>query len=249
LGKSDGLTTAGGLDRDFPSTSWSVILGLDPSASREIREKALETLCRRYWKPVYYYLRRAWRKSTNEDAKDLTQEYFTWLLEGVTLERYRPDRGSFRGYLKMTLQGFASDQHDAQRAKKRGGDRKRLSLDQAGVPPQDRVLDDVQADPELLFNRAWVSEILKLASERTRAWFESVGRMDQFRAFEAYELNPAHSGVTYAEVASLLGKTESDIRNYLHAVKERFAQEIRAEIRNTVDPRDVEDEFKALFGT
>jgi hypothetical protein len=50
------------------------------SAEPEERQRALEVLIAAYWKPVYKYIRLRWEKD-NEQAKDLTQEFFFHLLE------------------------------------------------------------------------------------------------------------------------------------------------------------------------
>ncbi len=85
-----GDTSLGGPHRGFPATTWGMVRQLADSSGSQRRE-GLEALCRRYWKPVYRYLRIGFAKS-NDDAKDLTQAFFAWLLEGDVLERYRPDR-------------------------------------------------------------------------------------------------------------------------------------------------------------
>jgi DNA-directed RNA polymerase specialized sigma24 family protein len=44
------------------------------------RQRAYESLILAYWKPVYKTVRLKWNKS-NEDAKDLTQAFFTRAME------------------------------------------------------------------------------------------------------------------------------------------------------------------------
>jgi RNA polymerase sigma-70 factor (ECF subfamily) len=230
--------------REFPVTSWSLVAGMNDS-STGARRQALESLCHRYWKPVYHYVRRAWSKAA-EDAKDLTQAFFLQIMEGDALRRYAPERGGFRTYLKVLLRGFAADQHDAMTALKRGGAARILTLDAPEASLRDLVPDGQTVAPEELFDRSWKKEILERAVERTREWFASAGRERQFRAFEAYDLK---AGRTYAEVASELGISESDVRNYLFAVRERLRGEIRAELSQTVAaPGELEDEWRALFG-
>ena len=63
------------------------------------RERRLQTVLQRYWKPVYTYIRVAWHQPV-EDAKDLTQAFFTHLLEKGYFTGLHPDKGRFRGYLK-----------------------------------------------------------------------------------------------------------------------------------------------------
>ena len=61
-----GDTSAAGPNRAFPHTTWAMVARLrDPSNTRYL--EGLETLCRRYWKPAYTFIRIAWAKS-NEDA-------------------------------------------------------------------------------------------------------------------------------------------------------------------------------------
>jgi len=60
----------------FTTTQWSLVLeaqGESPEA-----QKALEKLCRTYWRPVYSFIRR--QGTRTEDAEDLTQGFFALLL-------------------------------------------------------------------------------------------------------------------------------------------------------------------------
>ena len=243
-----GDTSIGKGGRSFPATSWSIVAGIHDSDT-SARGKALDSLCERYWKPVYHYVRRAWSKSS-EDAKDLTQAFFLRLMEGDALKRYEPGRGGFRTYLKVLLRGFSADQHDALKALKRGGGVKKLALDHEDFPIKEMVADPRGVDPEEAFDREWRREILGRAVDRAREWFSSVGRERQFRAFEEYELGEGAEQPTYAEVAKRLGSSESDVRNHLFSARERMRLEIRAELSQTVgDMDELESEWGALFGS
>ena len=244
-GKDTQIGEGGG---SFPATSWGFIAGIQDS-STQVKQNALESLCRRYWKPVYHYVRRAWSKSS-EDAKDLTQAFFLNLLEGDSLKRYTPGRGGFRPYLKVLLRGFSADQHQAMKALKRGGGRKRLAIDDEDAPLKEILADPRAEDPERAFDMAWKKTVLERAVERTREWLTSVGRAHQFRAFEEYEFGEGPEEVTYGGVAKKLGISESDVRNHLFAVRERIRLEIRGELTQTVsDMGELDSEWSALFGS
>lgn len=246
-GKKEPEFPSGGGNDEFPATSWSLIAGVQNSATLP-RRQALERLCQRYWKPVYHYVQRAWAKSP-EDAHDLTQAFFLRLLEKDSLQRYDPGRGGFRVYLKLLLRGFAADQHDALTALKRGGGVKLLALDGAPAGLREGLPDARSADPEQLFDWAWKRDVLERAIERTRQWFAASDRAQQFRAFEEYELAGGEERPTYAHVAARLKVSESDVRNYLFAVRERLRSEIRAELAQTVSsPEQLDEEWKDLFG-
>ena len=62
----------------FPTTQWHLVLIAGEGLSRESQE-ALATLCRTYWYPLYGFIRR--QGYPPEEAKDLTQGFFTRLLE------------------------------------------------------------------------------------------------------------------------------------------------------------------------
>ena len=63
----------------FPPTPWSLILRIQKGSLGD-RRRALETLCRSYWQPLYVYARLSgWGR---EDAEDLTQIFFDSLHTG-----------------------------------------------------------------------------------------------------------------------------------------------------------------------
>ncbi len=240
-------TSLGGPGREFPVTSWSVIAGVQ-NADPEVRRQALEGLCQRYWKPVYHFARRAWSKSS-EDAKDLAQGFFLWLIESDPIRKYAAERGTFRAYLKSVLRNFSANQHDFEHALKRGGGAKVLAFDWGAAPLHEFLADESAPDPEGTFDLAWKKEVLDRAVERVREWFASSGRSLQFRAFEEYDLPGEAGKPTYSDVATRLGVKEGDVRNYLFEVRERIRTEIRTELAQTVsDAQQLEDEWAELFG-
>lgn len=220
-------TSMGGGDRGFPSTTWSVPALLQDRAR-------LEEFCRRFWKPVYSYARVAWGKR-NDDAKDVTQAFFLWLVEGDALSKFQPACGSFRSYLKLLLRNFLYTREEATARLKRGGGATFVPISEDLAPDSD--------DPEKAFDRAWMTEVLRRAIERTRRRFE--GRQAMFRVFEEYELSGANR--SYGEVAAKLGLKESDVRNHLVAVRKELRAEVMAELGETVDG-DPAAEYDALFG-
>ena len=75
-------TSMGGASSQFPSTHWSLILNAGTQDETR-RRLATESLIEGYWKPVYCYLRK--RGYGNEEAKDLTQDFFCELFLGPKL--------------------------------------------------------------------------------------------------------------------------------------------------------------------
>src|ERR1700732_270915 len=93
-----GLETGGA----FVTTHWSVVLtaqGQSPAA-----DEALEKLCRTYWWPLYGFVRRYGHAP--EEAQDLTQSFFTLLLERRDFDVVRREKGRLRSYLLVSLKNF-----------------------------------------------------------------------------------------------------------------------------------------------
>src|SRR6476661_1381215 len=65
-------------EQAFTTTHWSVVLAAGRDSTPSAYD-ALEKLCRTYWYPLYAYVRR--RGYGQEDAQDLTQEFFARLFE------------------------------------------------------------------------------------------------------------------------------------------------------------------------
>jgi RNA polymerase sigma-70 factor (ECF subfamily) len=239
-------TSLGGPAEGFPDTEWGLVSRLrDPAGGRY--RAGLEALCNRYWKPVYVYLRAAWAK-TNEDAKDLTQAFFLWLIEGDALRRFQPERGGFRRYLRVVLRSFVGHHETALQALKRGGRAQLVSLEGSTPSMEDVVADPKSVGPEEAFQRVWVVEVVKQAIERVRQRRLSGGDALSWHVYEEYALAPNAQRPTYVQLAARLGLKENDVNARLVAIRREIRAEIRSELaRLTSDPQEVEEEWNELF--
>src|SRR5262249_56789055 len=125
--------TEGGIAgaKEFPATSWSVILHLQDPGSPDYGHH-LERLVQMYWKPVYCVIRRAWSPS-HEDAKDLAQEFFaTVVFDRDLLRAFAPQRGSFRTLLRTALTRFMQEERRNSVRQKRGGGVRPVSIEEIG---------------------------------------------------------------------------------------------------------------------
>src|ERR1043165_5225509 len=93
----------------FPDTRWTLILQAG-SAEGPAADQALAELCRAYWYPLYAFVRR--RGHPTEAARDLTQDFFAYLLEHRSFAVADQDRGRFRSFLLKSLQRFLGDAAD-----------------------------------------------------------------------------------------------------------------------------------------
>src|SRR5690348_978617 len=97
----------------FATTHWSVVLKAGEEHSRE-GQAALEKLCRTYWFPLFAFSRR--KGHTEEDAKDLTQQFFARLLERKDFQTVDARKGKFRTFLLTAFTHFLSNERDRSQA-------------------------------------------------------------------------------------------------------------------------------------
>jgi len=215
--------------REWASTLWSTVL-----RARDRDPAALERLCARYWRAIYHYI--LCRRRDRESAQDLTQAFLLYVIEKDLLSRKDPEHGSFRGFLRASVDRFLSDQYDHERALKRGGGLRRIDLDFA------KAEIDASENPERAFLRSYAAETLARVLERCgREW-----PPDQVRALR---LRFGFDGErpSYAEIAHDLGVSESDVTNLVHRAKERFRELLIEEVRETVSSaEDLQSELRFL---
>jgi RNA polymerase sigma-70 factor (ECF subfamily) len=238
-----------GQPRQFATTRWSLILSATNSKSGEQQARdALEELCRIYWRPAFAFVCR--RGYSTEDAQDLTQDFFLKMLEPNWLQRADVNRGRFRTLLLTSLQHFLVNAADKARTRKRGGDVQFISWDDwmAEAPSQLSIsahaLDSLPA--ERLFDHRWATTVVEQALRRLREECEGKDRLRLFYALSRH-LTDERDEVSYANLSTALGVSESAVKNLLHIMRQRYRSLLRDEVAHTVDsPADVEGEIRYL---
>jgi RNA polymerase sigma-70 factor (ECF subfamily) len=217
----------------FRTTQWGRILDArDPESARAL----LSDLARQYWRPVYRYIRAAWRKE-NEEAKDLTQEFFAEVFRPEFLARADPSRGSFRNFLLASLRNFLRDEGKRGRARKRGGG-------EAFVPIEEEAAPAPGADPEALFLRAWAETVLSESLGELRGRL----RPQVFDAFRLYCVEGAAS--SYRDVADKTGRSVSEVTNDLFEARRELRRILLRRVGACVaDEAQAALELKELFGS
>jgi len=237
------IQTANGGAMAFATTHWSIVLeaqGESPAAQR-----ALEILCRTYWRPLYGFARR--QGLTREEAQDLVQDFFARLLEHRNLDTVRREKGRLRSYLLVSLKRFlASEQHRAAGVK-RYESGLHIALDE--------LIESDIGDSELgetwsadrLYERHWALAVLGRVLTRLESEYQAAGKaalFDQLKEFLVGE----HGRPTQASIASELGMTENAVKQAFHRLRRRYRLLLREEIAHTViAPGDVEDELRHLI--
>jgi RNA polymerase sigma factor (sigma-70 family) len=225
----------------FVTTQWNLVLSAAKTGAAQ--PNALEQLCRAYWYPLYAYVRR--RGNDSEDARDLTQEFFSRLLEKKWLADIEPEGGRFRSFLLTAMNRFLANEYDRAQAAKRGGGRQIISLDEERA--EERYLNEpvTSETPEKVFERRWALTVLDQALARLRA--ESTDKPRQFELLNPFLSREAGEG-EYAAIGAELGVTGGAVGVAVHRLRQRYRQLVREEIANTlVDANQVDEEMRQLL--
>ena len=231
------------MDRRFTTTQWSLVRAAGDSADPGSRE-ALARLCEAYWPPVYAYIR--FRGNDPETSRDLTQGFFTELLEKKRVKAADPDRGRFRSFLLASVKNYVSHERARAGAEKRGGGAVTLQLDFDAAESLLGAAAVEHHTPEVLFEKRWAVSVLLRAMERLEDEIERRGKSKTFRL-----LKPCLTGeaeVSYKKIAADLGVSEPAARALMHRLRRRLGVLLRAEVSETLsDPSVLDDEMSFLL--
>ena len=231
--------------RDFPTTSWTLIRKVQQGSETEAR-RAMESICRSYWYPIYAFARRS--GFGTQDAEDVTQWFFQDMISSESLQRAREERGHLRSFMLAMLRRIITLRRRSESAAKRGGSREAtVSFDDLEAEEwyQNEPVDIT--DPELLFDRAWAEGVMKSAEATLR---DEWSRSDDLEMYDALsEFLPLGDNATpYPEVAARLGIEQPTLRLQIHRLRKRYALLIEGEIKQTVrDPSELKEELTHLM--
>ncbi|MFO0818347.1 MAG: sigma-70 family RNA polymerase sigma factor [Pirellulales bacterium] len=226
----------------FRTTRWSLVFAAQGKLSQADAAQSLETLCRQYWPPLYAYVRH--RGHSVHDAQDLTQAFFTRLLEKDWLMAVDRERGRFRTFLLMALKRFLANEWDRTQSQKRGGGVKFINMEAA---ESISIPDPRTTTAELLFERRWAFTLLETVMERLRDEHVAAGRAAQYEQLKS-TLTAARGGIDYDQLGVTLGMQPASARSAVHRLRKRFRELFRDEVSSTVaDPAEVDDEMRAVI--
>ncbi|MDQ3624591.1 MAG: sigma-70 family RNA polymerase sigma factor [Verrucomicrobiota bacterium] len=224
----------------FAATRWTLV-GQAQGDSAAARA-ALSELCAAYYAPIVAFLR---SRGGNEDAaREQAHAFFARILAGGSLGGADPARGRFRGYLLGAVKHFLADEHDRAGAAKRGGGSEPVPLDPGGSAPGFPTADITE--PEHAFDRQWALTVMARALETVAAELREVGKSAHFETLKPW-LTGESAALPQATAARQLGMSESAVRVAIHRLRQRFREQVKAEIAQTVPSgADIEDELRHL---
>jgi RNA polymerase sigma factor (sigma-70 family) len=232
----------------FPATRWSLIVAARSVVPKE-RQRALEILTATYWKPVYKYIRLRWDKD-NEQAQDLTQDFFLRILDKDFLARYDPGRARLRTFLRACVDHLIANDDKAARRLKRGGEMQFLSLDFESAEGELRRIEIPSPDSmDDFFDREWVRSVFSLSLEKLRQECEQRGKQTHFRLLEFYDIDEAGKELTYEQVGHRFDLKTTDVTNYLAYARREFRRIVLEQLREmTSSEEEFRREARTLLG-
>jgi hypothetical protein len=226
-------TDMGGAGEVFLTTHWSLIE--DIKSKDDKNEALMNLLLKKYWKPVYCYLRH--KGYDNEQAKDLTQGFFyEVVLNRNLVQRADECKGRFRSFLLHALNQYLINIKTAQTAAKRIPLEKLVQIemiDPAELPP---AVSNLNAEDA--YNYAWLSALLDDILSEVEAKCRQDGMETHWNVFHDRVVQSILENVdppSLAEICKKYGiEDEKKASNMNITVKRRFQAALRDYIRNTV---------------
>jgi RNA polymerase sigma-70 factor (ECF subfamily) len=244
LPADENLESGPGSARRFATTRWSLVLAAGKRSSPQ-SAAALAALCETYWYPLYAYVRRCGHDA--DDAQDLTQAFFTRLLEKNDLATAERERGKFRWFLLTSLKHFLSNEWDRSHAQKRGGGRTPVSIDFAAAEGRNHLEPSHKLTAEKIFDRRWALSLLVQVLARLREESAQAGKSQMLELLKVF-LTGEKAPVSNRELAGELMMTEGALKVAVHRLRRRYRELLRAEIGQTVaDSEEIEQEIRDLF--
>ncbi|MBL8879625.1 MAG: sigma-70 family RNA polymerase sigma factor [Phycisphaerales bacterium] len=248
-------TDLGGPHAAFPNTQLSAVRAAG-SADEAARRPACERIIRAYWKPLYKYIRLKWRCDA-ERAKDLTQGFFSDVIERGLIARFDSTRSAFRTYLRTCADGFVSNEMKAAGRIKRGGHVAVLPLDfgtaEGEISAAEQIASqDGAADPAAAFDHEWLRSLMEQSVDALRMYCHRRGWAGHFALFEQYDLcdEPQRESTTYQLLGERHGLSESQVTNRLFAVRREFRRILLEQLRDICgSDEEFRDEARRWLGS
>lgn len=236
----------------FASTHWSVVLAAARDDNSREGEGALAELCQTYWAPLYTFVRR--RGYPAPDAQDLTQSFFSRLIEHRIYEHSDPSKGKFRSFLLAAMKNFLANARTRDQALRRGGGQVPLPLLEETMREAERsyhcwpVAFAGEEGADRSFERSWAQALVDAAMARVSQGYASEGKSRLFAALRPFIAGSAENLPTHEQMAAALGIPASTVRSHVTRLRGRYREALHAEVRRTVATEtDVRAELADLF--
>ena len=228
----------------FHSTRWTLVLRSRGDAPEA--RTALGELCEVYWAPVFRFLRSEGR--TDDDSRELAQEFFARLLTRGGFDGADPAKGRFRSYLLGALKHFLAERRRNEGREKRGGGAVVESLDATAhdTAPGLQIADTSAAMDDKHFDREWAFAIMDRSLKAVQADFEKAGKSAHFEALKPWLVGDTDQ-LSQADAATHLGVSTGAVKVMIHRLRKTVRTAVESQIAETVPAiEDIAEELRYL---
>jgi RNA polymerase sigma factor (sigma-70 family) len=239
-------TTSDGKAMRFRTTCWDLVFDSGDADASQHR-KALAELCSLYWYPLYAFAR--YKGFSEDDAEDLTQSFFLYLLEKTALKQAHPHLGRFRSFLLACFQNHMSVQRQYTSAAKRGGGHPLVSLDAQQSKELYSLEPTEDLTAETIFDARWANILIDRTMMRLSEEYRRQGKERTFERLRIHlNLKGDKTACSYEQCAKELGLSLAAVKTLVFRMRKRFAAFLRDEVAKTVlDPAEIDAEIHALY--
>ena len=220
----------------FPTTRWSLVWKANRNDSESA--KALDDLCRAYWKPLMKAVQRM--GCAPHETEDFVQGFFLKVIDKDLFSRTCPQKGKLRAFLQTAFRHHMQDEWSRRQAKKRGGGIEMLPLDETHLSSQ------WEAETKL-FDHDWAERLIECSLDRLQVNYAKENQLPVFTGLRPFLTCEPEPEVIH-ELAERLGLSPGSARVAWHRLRKRFAEALRSEVEETLGPgEDVEAELRYLL--
>ncbi len=215
----------------FPATMWSKLIAVREGTGEE-RRAILDFLIRRYWKPVYCFVRRS--GVDDEQAKDLVQEFFMVALAKDLFAKADPTRGRFRNFLLKSLQYFLANARRHAAAQKRRPDEGFVSIHELSTQDGPVVVLKDTETPDEVFHRTWLRQLVLRVLKTLEAECLATNKRTHFEMLRLRIIEPILEGAevpSFQTLAKQYEMTEKEAAAQLVTARRAYHRLLRDEIR------------------
>jgi len=232
------------VSNSFQTTRWTLVLRAS-SPDEETRREALAELLALNWYPLYSFLRYSGKQAS--EAEDLIQGFFVRVLERdlfAGLEQHR--RGRFRSFLLVCLKRYALNQSRSERAIKRGGGKRVVSIDFEAADQRFQHEPSHDLTPEKAFDRDWAMELIQRSLRALGQRWSDAGKSEEFKKLKGFLTRD--EGLSREAIAAELSISKNTLKVRIHRLTAEFRQILCQQIADTLGREDLlEDEINYLF--
>jgi RNA polymerase sigma factor (sigma-70 family) len=229
----------------FRTTQWSVVF-LSAQSQAPGSKAALAELCRRYWFPLYAFVRR--RGYNPADTQDLVQGFFLHLLGHKALAGVDARKGKFRSFLLASIKNYISNEADRARCLKRGGTIEFVPLDLENAEELYKFEPADFLTPETIFDARWATALLNETMARLGNECAAQGKSAIVQVLEPFLAPGSVQTVpSYEEAADQLQVSIVAVKTLIHRLRKQFSTFLREEVARTVsDPAEIDEDIHSL---